>query len=122
LKLTATSLAFGSVGGLQLNGKVVRQTRKMRTRTRVAIAVLSTVILLPVAMFLGYAGYEAIETGYSWSECDWDGDGHTSILEYLDAGRFGKRRIVRDGRACSEYFSFKDGLEVKTLCPESPPE
>lgn len=91
----------------------------MRTRTRSVLAGLAILIVSPVIVVMGYLLYGAMQAGYSWDECDWNGNGRTSLFEYLDAGRIGKRRVVVDGLSCTEYFAFKDGVDVKTVCPAS---
>ncbi len=56
---------------------------------------------------------------YSWREMDWNSDGSTSIVELLAASDTGKRSVDLLGQKCTEYFAFKDGLTVKTVCPDN---
>jgi hypothetical protein len=49
---------------------------------------------------------------------DWNQDGSTSLLEFFAAADTGKRTVIRDGRQCVEYYSYKDGRPVKTVCPQ----
>ncbi|MGN7919618.1 hypothetical protein [Lysobacter sp. 22409] len=58
----------------------------------------------------------ALDKGYSWSDMDWNRDGNTSLSEFLSAGDVGMRKTKRYDRDCKEYFSYKDGLPIKTVC------
>ena len=40
--------------------------------------------------------------------------GSTSISDFLAASDIGKRKIEKNGKKCLEYYSYKDGLTVKT--------
>jgi hypothetical protein len=74
--------------------------------------------LLPVA-YLSCLAIASVRQGYSWQEMDWDQKGYTSISDFLAASDTGKRDIVtKDGRRCTEYYAYKDGLPVKTVCPK----
>ncbi|MGJ7903167.1 hypothetical protein [Lysobacter sp. 1R34A] len=44
--------------------------------------------------------------------------GSTSLSEFLSAADVGVRQAKRDDRDCKEYFSYKDGLPIKTVCPD----
>ena len=54
--------------------------------------------------------------GYSWQEMDWGQRGSTSIADFFAASDIGKRQITQDGKPCTEYFSYKDGMPVKVVC------
>ena len=56
--------------------------------------------------------------GYSWQGMDWNQDGATSISEFFATSDVGMRDIIQDGGKCIEYFAYKDGLPVKTVCPK----
>lgn len=56
--------------------------------------------------------------GYSWREMDWNQDGTTSISEFFAASDIGKREIATGEKKCMEYFAYKDGFPVKTVCPK----
>lgn len=49
---------------------------------------------------------------------DWNRDGGTSLFEFASAGDVGVREVKRGDHICREYFSYKDGLPMKTVCPE----
>jgi hypothetical protein len=61
--------------------------------------------------------YAAYRQGYTWGEMDWNSDGSTSLSEFLKSSDIGWRRITRNGIQCTQYFAYKDGLEIKTACP-----
>ena len=71
---------------------------------------LSLVALVAIAIV-------AHNQDYSLAEMDWDSDGITIPSEIFAASDIGKR--LRNG--CIEYFSLKDGLPVKFICPGSTP-
>lgn len=54
--------------------------------------------------------------GYSWSDMDWDGNGTTSFGEAMRADEVGVRVITVEGKACREFFNYKDGMPIKTSC------
>lgn len=68
--------------------------------------------------YLSLRSVAALGKGYSWSDMDWNRDGSTSLSEFLSAGDVGMRLAKRDDRDCKEYFSYKDGLPIKTVCPD----
>ena len=51
------------------------------------------------------------------ADADVDKDGHVSFLEADYACEGGVRAVVQEGRQCTEYFDYKDGLPVKVTCP-----
>jgi len=75
-------------------------------------------VLLITVLYLGVRAYYANRQSYSWNEMDWDGDGSTSLSEFLRSSDIGKRKVVQNGVECVEYYAFKDGLAVKTVCPK----
>jgi len=78
---------------------------------------LVVAVLLITVLYLGVRGYHAYRQGYSWKEMDWDLDGSTSLSEFLRSSDIGKRKVMQNGVECVEYYAFKDGLAVKTVCP-----
>lgn len=78
-------------------------------------------VLALAVLIVGYfvlRGVSSIGQGYSWQEMDWGQKGHTSISDSFAASDIGKREILQDGKKCIEYFSYKDGLPVKVVCPK----
>ena len=79
----------------------------------VAVSALAVLPLLYLTLLI----ISSVSKEYSWNEMDWDGDGHTSISEFLLAGDTGTRPVTVNGTVCTEIYQYKDGLELKTLCP-----
>jgi hypothetical protein len=75
-------------------------------------------VLLLVICYLSIRIFISFKKGYSVEEMDWDQNGKTSFSEILSASDIGKRTIIKDGSGCVEYYSFKDGLMVKIVCPK----
>jgi hypothetical protein len=75
-------------------------------------------IVVPAIAIVGYLTYHAIRAGYPWSDRDWNGDGRTSLLEYLEAVDVGVRTVAVHGIACTEYFRLKDGLRIRLRCSD----
>lgn len=73
-------------------------------------------VCLLVAAYFVLRGISSFRQGYSWEEMDWDQDGSTSISEFFAASDIGKREVVQNGKKCIEYYAYKDGLAVKTVC------
>lgn len=67
--------------------------------------------------FLGAVAIAAYNQDYSLAEMDWNSDGITTPSEIIAASDIGKR----PANGCIEYFSFKDGLPIKTVCPGGTP-
>jgi len=78
---------------------------------------LILVVALPLCAYLVALVWSSYSKGYSWSEMDWDNDGHTSWEEFFQAGDTGARSITADGKQCREIYRYKDGLPLKTICP-----
>ena len=89
----------------------------MGTLRRWLGAVSIAIALLP-PIYLAARSFASLRQGYSWSEMDWDRKGSTSLSDFLAASDIGKREITRDGKSCAEYYAYKDGLPVKTVCPK----
>jgi hypothetical protein len=89
----------------------------MGTMRRVLNAVLAAAALLVLAYLL-LRIVASWHQGYSWEEMDWRQRGSTSIADFFAASDIGKRDVVANGRACVEYYAYKDGLPVKTVCPK----
>lgn len=74
-----------------------------------------TFLIFCYLIFLSIASWHK---GYSWSEMDWNQKGYTSVVDFLVAGDIGKREIQVNGELCTEFYAYKDGLSVKTICPK----
>ena len=53
----------------------------------------------------------------SFEETDLDHDGHVSWSEAEYVCDFGQRQVISNGKQCTEYFAYKDGLTLKVVCP-----
>jgi hypothetical protein len=90
----------------------------MSTVKRFVLGGLVAICALPVT-YLGFRALARWRQGYPWQEMDWHQRGSTSIGDFLAASDIGKRSITaQDGRLCTEYYSYKDGLPVKMVCPK----
>lgn len=69
-----------------------------------------------VVSYLVLRGVASWKQGYSWEEMDWQQRGETSLADFFAASDIGKREILVGGQVCTEYYSYKDGLPVKTVC------
>ncbi|WP_404465209.1 hypothetical protein LG331_02975 [Vreelandella aquamarina] len=52
--------------------------------------------------------------GYSWNDMDWNENGTVGLHEIMRAKDIGLRKSER---GCKEYFSYKDGQPIRTVCP-----
>lgn len=84
--------------------------------TKLLLVILAVIVCLPLLYVLG-RGFSAYSKRYPWAEMDWDGDGRTSLREFLAASDIGRRTVIRDGVQCIEYYRYKDGLPLKVVCP-----
>ncbi|KWS31262.1 hypothetical protein ACTACM_06885 [Pseudomonas fragariae (ex Marin et al. 2024)] len=87
-------------------GKVIAKYSLM------ALGVLFFLILI----YASFKAYLSWSQGYSWQEMDWRQQGNTSIIDFFDASEIGKREVILGGNVCVEYYSYKDGLPIKTTC------
>ncbi len=85
-------------------------------KRRLIVTSLIALLVVPV-FFLSVRVFSAWRAGYGWEEMDWDGKGHTTVLDFLKAAEIGKRPVLVDDRSCVEYFLHRDGIVVKTACP-----
>ncbi len=72
-----------------------------------------------VALVIAYFSFRAagsLNQGYSWQEMDWHQNGSTSLGDFFAASDIGKREVSQRGKKCIEYYYYKDGLPVKTVC------
>jgi hypothetical protein len=83
---------------------------------RLIVTSIVAVLAIPV-FFVSVRVFSAWRAGYGWAEMDWDGKGHTTLLDFLKAAEIGKRPVLVNDRSCIEYFLYRDGVSVKTSCP-----
>lgn len=75
-------------------------------------------LLVCAALYLVAVNLVSLGQGYSWADMDWDRNGSTSLGEFLSAADTGHREVQRQGKTCTEYFAYKDGMGIKTVCPD----
>jgi hypothetical protein len=73
---------------------------------------------LLITLYFVFRAVSSIRQGYSWQEMDWSQHRSTSISDFFAASDIGKRDVVKDEKKCTEYYAYKDGLPVKTVCPK----
>jgi len=89
---------------------LIKVAMKKVTRTVLISAVIGAPILLVIGQTAG--------SGLSWTDMDWNNDGHTSIGEVADfLLDMDVRSIAADGKPCREVYLLKDGMPVRQLCP-----
>jgi len=74
------------------------------------------IVILPFA-YIMLVAFLAFRSGLTWSDMDFDNDGHTSFAEFIESADTGVRQAVIGDEVCTEYFSLKDALPVKLTCP-----
>ncbi len=77
----------------------------------IVVFLLISVAYSSSRIFIGY------RNGYDYEVMDWNQDGKTSIGEIIGSSDVGTRQTIVNGFECVEYFSYKDGLPIKTICP-----
>ncbi|MBC5765120.1 hypothetical protein [Ramlibacter albus] len=80
------------------------------------LTIPAALAVLAVMYLVVRIGASAMQ-GYSWQEMDWQQRGTTSIADFFKASDIGKRDVAKAGKDCVEYYAYKDGLPVKTVCP-----
>ena len=93
--------------------------RRIVLRCLAATISLVSFVLVVVLAYRTFASLMAATTyNYGVSDMDWNGDGRVTVLEFFAAWDVGMRPIDRDGRQCREFFSLKDGLPIREVCPK----
>ena len=76
---------------------------------------------VPLVFILGYFGLRmqaAFQNGHAWADMDWNSDGRVAITEVVEGADIGRRSVSLEGRSCTEFFRYKDGLPVRIDCTE----
>jgi len=82
--------------------------------------VLYLIILAPILFIAAYFLLRvnaAFQNGHSWAEMDWNDDGRVSVIEIVEGSDIGRRPVTLEGKDCTEFFRYKDGLPIRTDCP-----
>jgi hypothetical protein len=82
------------------------------------ILTIGTAICILIVALVVFRAISSLKQGYSWREMDWQQRGKTSLSDFFAASDIGKREVIRDSKKCIEYYAYKDGLPVKTVCSE----
>jgi len=84
------------------------------------LCIVEILVMLALLVFAYFAfkGMASWRQGYSWDEMDWSQKGSTSIADFFAASDIGKKDVQINGILCVEYYSYKDGLPVKQVCPK----
>lgn len=80
------------------------------------ILVIPAAAAVLAALYLVFRIAASAMQGYSWQEMDWQQRGTTSIADFFKASDIGRRDVERAGKKCVEYYAYKDGFPVKTVC------
>jgi hypothetical protein len=89
---------------------------------RVRIVAAVGVVLIVVATFAsGRAWYWVLcrTVPMSFAEVDLNHNGRVSFDEADYVCSCGSRQVTLEGKQCTEYFAYKDGLPLKTVCPSN---
>jgi hypothetical protein len=84
--------------------------------TRLARIILFSLLSTPIFYIL-FVFFIGLSRGYTTEQMDWDNDGNTIFIEILATADIGKMNSRVDGQDCEEFYAFKDGQTIKTICP-----
>ena len=84
-----------------------------------ATYLISTVLGLLIFLYIFFRLYSTFSKNYSWNEMDWNQNGETSLFELIESSDIGKRTVKINDKNCIEYYAFKDGIGIKTVCPKN---
>ncbi len=76
------------------------------------IGFLSLIVLTLLAFYI----VNILDSRYSFTEMDLDKSGLISFSEADYVSSSGERIVKINGKTCTEYFAYKDGLTIKTKC------
>ncbi|MFI4979909.1 MAG: hypothetical protein ACHQIO_06135 [Nevskiales bacterium] len=94
-----------------------RLDKKKTVKIFLSVGVIAVALLAFV--YLSLRATSALHQGYAWDEMDWNQDGTTTLEEFLASGGIGKRKVIQGGQQpCAEYFAYKDGKSIKSVCPK----
>ena len=92
----------------------------MTPRRRIIIVALVTAsVALGTAAISGRVWFWTLcsSSPMSFDEIDRDHNGRVSEAEAEYACDCGQRKVISNGKECTEYFAYKDGLTLKVVCP-----
>ena len=81
------------------------------------LSILAGACLLWFVLLISPVVWSAVTAGYPMRDRDWNADGETTLAEFFAAADVGARPLTRDHQRCTEYFSLKDGVTIRIVCP-----
>jgi len=82
------------------------------------LTVVAGLVCGVLVLYIVVRAISSLNQGYTWEEMDWHQRGRTTFADFLAASDIGRREVIGGGRRCIEYFAYKDGSPVKTVCLE----
>ena len=76
-------------------------------------------ISVPILYFAVLYISSLADPRFTFQEMDLNSDGFVSFSEAVYVSSSGTRETVVNGKNCEEYFAYKDGLTIKTVCGEA---
>ncbi|WP_417542447.1 hypothetical protein [Methylophaga thalassica] len=78
--------------------------------------ILKLLLLLPTGVIALVYIWSLFNSPLSFKEMDLNEDGWVSFSEADYTGNYGIRKVGINGKTCTEYFAYKDGLSIKVVC------
>jgi hypothetical protein len=91
--------------------------RRREFLTKAVKAMVVTTVGL-VCSYWGLFGWMVYTSPLSYAEMDINHDGKVEFFEADYASSYGERAAEKEGLKCIEYFAYKDGMPLKTVCPK----
>ena len=88
----------------------------VRRRRRVGLLVALTSILAVTAYVYAPFFVARAVVPVTFGEADLNHDGAVSFTEADYIASSGRRTYAQGGKTCTEFFAYKDGLALKTIC------
>lgn len=83
-----------------------------------AVRMAAIVAVMLLSAYWLIFGWMVYASPLAYEAMDFNRDGEVSFSEANHASSFGTRMYVNHGRHCTEYFAYKDGLPLKTVCSD----
>jgi len=75
-------------------------------------------VLIPIILFVVLYAWLIYSSPLNIKEMDLNKNGWVSFTEAEYTASYGVREVEVDGKKCTEYFAYKDGLPLKVECNE----
>ena len=92
-----------------------RSHRARRRRCAGPFIALASILGLGAYLFAPFLVARAV-VPVTFGEADLNHDGAVSFTEADYIASSGQRTYSQGGRICTEFFAYKDGLSLKTIC------